>query len=82
MHRMRSTEANQSELYQIDGSMTQADVERITGIPAPVMLQDLGLPADVSTDERLGRLRKQYAFELNVLREIVRKRVEEKGGKP
>ena len=78
LHRMRSTEPAWNESYPIDGSTTLAEVERITGIPATVILQDLGLPSDIPKDERLGRLRKEHEFELNDLREIVRKRVEEK----
>jgi len=58
----------------IDGSMTLADIERLTGVPAAVILRELGLPADVPADERLGRLRRQYGFEMQDVREIVRRR--------
>jgi len=78
LHRMRSTDPARNETYPIDGSTTLAEVERITGIPATVILQDLGLPSDIPTDERLGRLRQKHGFEMNDVREIVRKRVEEK----
>lgn len=68
-HKMQSEEP---PAYQINGSMTLHEVEEQTGVPAAVILRKLGLPADLPTDERLGRLRKQHAFEMHDIQEIVR----------
>jgi len=53
--------------------MTLHEVEEQTGVPAAVILKELGLPVDLPTDERLGRLRKQHGFEMHDIQEIVRK---------
>jgi hypothetical protein len=55
----------------ITGKMTLREVERATGVPAKDIAARLGLPADVSLDETLGRLRQAYAFEMQALRDIV-----------
>ena len=62
-HRARSMEPRGGEAHQIDGSMTLREVERRTGVPAAMILRELGLPLEVPADERLGRLRRQYGFE-------------------
>ena len=74
-HKMQSEER---PAYQINGSMTLHDVEEQTGVPAAVILRKLGLPADLPSDERLGRLRKQHAFEIHDIQEIVRKHREQR----
>ncbi len=48
----------------IIGNMTLAEVEKITGIPAEVLTQKLGLPSRTSPDETLGQLRKKHGFSL------------------
>ncbi|MEN6408014.1 MAG: DUF4405 domain-containing protein [Thermoguttaceae bacterium] len=58
---------------QIDGTMSLREMERRTGVSAAVVLKEMGLPADVPLDERLGRLRKQYNFDMHALREVVAK---------
>jgi hypothetical protein len=65
------------QVYQINGSMTLHEVEEQTGVPAAVILRELGLPANLPTDERLGRLRKQHGFEMHDIQEIVRKHREQ-----
>ncbi|MEA5114397.1 MAG: DUF4405 domain-containing protein [Geobacteraceae bacterium] len=74
-HRMRLTDHEKVDKYDIDGSMTLSDVEKRTGVPPEVLLRELGLPPGLPTDENLGRLRKKYGFELNDVREVVRKQV-------
>lgn len=54
------------------GSMTLAEVEQSTGVPADHILKELGIPDNVSLDERLGPLRRQYNFEMQTVREIVK----------
>jgi hypothetical protein len=73
-HKMQSEER---PAYQISGSMTLHEVEEQTGVPAAVILRKLGLPADLPTDERLGRLRKQHGFEIHDIQEIVWKHREQ-----
>jgi hypothetical protein len=76
-HRMQSDEHLTSPEYQINGSMTLHEVEEQTGVPAAVILKGLGLPVDLPTDERLGRLRKKHGFEMHDIKEIVRKHREQ-----
>jgi hypothetical protein len=76
-HRMRSGEQPTGPTYQINGSMTLREVEQRTGVPASVILKELGLPLDLSTDERLGRLRTKYGFEVNDVRKIVQKHLQQ-----
>lgn len=56
---------------EIRGSMTLAELEAATGVSATVIIDELGLPADVSREEKLGQLRRQFDFELDDIREIV-----------
>ena len=55
----------------ITGKMTLREVERATGIPAKDLAAKVGLPADVSLDETLGRLRQAYGFEMQALRDAI-----------
>ncbi len=77
-HRLRSTEPGGGEAQKIDGSMTLREVERRTGVPAAVILRELGLPLEVSADEGLGTLRRQYGFEIKAVREIVARYAEKR----
>jgi hypothetical protein len=78
-HKLQSIEPVGNHNYNIDGSMTLKDVERLTGVSGAVIIGELGLPGNMPIDENLGSLRKEYGFELNDLREVMRKRVEKKG---
>ena len=55
----------------IRGSMTLAEVEGATGVPVATLKSELGLPKDTSADERLGRLARQYGFDVDKVRDIV-----------
>jgi len=55
----------------ITGQMTLRDVERVTGAAAKEIAARLGLPPEVSLDERLGRLRRVHGFEMQALRDTV-----------
>lgn len=59
------------EHVAITGQMTLLDVEKSTGIPARKIADALGLPAKVSLDEPLGRLRKRHLFTMQQVRNIV-----------
>lgn len=72
-HKLQSIEPVEKPDYNIDGSMTLTDVERLTGVSGKIIIQELGLPGNMPIDKNLGRLRKDYGFELNDVREVVRK---------
>jgi len=72
-HRLRKAGPDVGGRFQIEGSMTLADVEKLTGIPSSAILRELGLPGNLPTDVKLGRLRKEYGFEMNAVRDAVRK---------
>jgi len=59
------------EDHTIHGSMTLRDVQEFTGVPADHIIASLSLPADVSLDERLGRLRRSFGFEIDDIRRAV-----------
>jgi hypothetical protein len=72
-HGSRVSEEQSRPTFQIDGTKTLGEVERSTGVPASIILKELGLPPDLPTDERLGRLRKRYDFQVHDIRVIVEK---------
>lgn len=53
------------------GMMTLQEIEELTGVPTAYMIKHLGLPHDVSPNERLGRLRRVYGFAMQDIRRIV-----------
>ncbi len=55
----------------IDGSMTLEEIERTTGVAARTIIEELGLPASVPRDQKLGRLRREYSFEMESVRQVV-----------
>ncbi len=55
----------------ITGQMSLYDVERLTGISAQATARRLGISSGVSLNERLGRLRRRYAFTLQDVRNAV-----------
>ena len=60
------------EELSIRGSMTLREVEETTGVPADYIKKSLKLPETISVEDRLGPLKRQYGFEINDVREIVR----------
>lgn len=64
---------NHDEEEIIRGSMTLLEVESTTGVPVEVIRSELGLPASVSPDQRIGRLKQQFGFEMSQLRKILSK---------
>ncbi len=67
-----SLSAHPYEDLSIRGSMTLREVEDATGVPAGYIKESLELPGTISNEERLGSLKRQYRFELNDVREIVK----------
>jgi hypothetical protein len=70
-------EAGTAEVV-ITGRMTLREAERATGIPFGDIAARLGLPAGVSPDETIGRLRRTYGFDMQAVRDAVAELLEEK----
>lgn len=77
-HKMRSSEHVESYDYNIDGSMTLTEVEKLTGVKGSTILRELSLPGNLPMDENLGRLQKEYGFELKEVRDVVQKQLNSK----
>lgn len=58
---------------QIRGSMSLAEIETVAGVSADILKADLGLPKDISVQERIGRLARQYGFSVEEVREVIKK---------
>lgn len=67
----RVEEQHSPEEQAIRGSMTLAEVETTTGVPADYLIQALRLPTGVQTNERLGPLKRQFGFEIQQVRDAV-----------
>jgi len=61
------------EDIQIRGSMTLLEVEKATGVPVNHIIETMKLPTSISGEERLGILKRTYEFEINDVREVIRK---------
>jgi hypothetical protein len=61
------------EDISIRGSMTLKEVEETTGVPSSHIIKALNLPGTTSVYEQLGPLKKEHGFEINDVREIVKK---------
>ncbi|MBA7597825.1 MAG: DUF4405 domain-containing protein [Calditrichaeota bacterium] len=78
-HRMRSEiQLDEPDYYRVDGSMTLLEVEKFTGVSYKIIISELGLPSDVSGSERLGRLRRQYGFEMSEVHDAIGKNKKQK----
>lgn len=55
----------------IAGSQTLREIAAAAGVTPEALCRALGLPGNVSADERLGRLRQQYGFEMEAVREAL-----------
>jgi hypothetical protein len=65
----------------ITGRTTLAEAARTGKIPVEKLIAGLKLPADVNVNETLGRLKRQYGFEIGDVRAIVNRGAEEDQGK-
>ena len=71
---LHSSGPHSSELEDLDsirGSMTLAEIQQATGVPADYIIERLGLPSGVPRDERLGRLKTAHGFAIDDVRRIV-----------
>jgi hypothetical protein len=62
----------------ITGQLSLKDIEEETGISSQTIADKLGLPAHISLNERLGRLRKRYLFNMQDVRDVVSSLLKEK----
>ena len=67
----------EGQAVKIRGGMSLVDVERETGVPTSHLIRELGLPPSTSRDVNLGRLKREYGFDMPRVREIVRKHLAE-----
>ena len=58
----------------VTGQVSLSDIESRTGIPADQLAESLRLPPETSPDARLGRLKQQYTFAMNEVRDVVTER--------
>ena len=56
---------------QITGQTTLAQAAGIGRMPVEELIAKLRLPSDVNVDEQLGRLKRQYGFEIQDVRDIL-----------
>lgn len=73
----RAAAPETSTTHAITGSMTLADIEKKTGVPVQYIITRLKLPPETRPDEQVGRLRRQYGFNMDDLRRYVREYREE-----
>lgn len=64
-------ETRSEEIESIKGSMTMAELQGETGIAYQSILKELGVTDEIPPDARLGRLSKQYGFDIPKVREVV-----------
>ncbi len=61
------------EDISIRGSTTSKEVEETPGVPASHIIKSMNVPETMSEKKRLGPLKRQYGFEINDVREIVKR---------
>jgi hypothetical protein len=74
----RGTSAEDQSGILITGRMTLREVGREARVPARRIAQKLNLPAHVSLDETLGRLRRRYGFSVQDVRDAIASLMEKK----
>jgi len=57
--------------YEIRGSMTLNEIEKVTNVPIEYIIESLNLPESFPLDENLGSLKNEYGFDMNELRTII-----------
>ena len=60
-----------SSPISINGQVTLAQVAEAASMPVEKLVAQLSLPGDIDIDERLGRLKQRYGFEINDVRKAV-----------
>ncbi|MCO6042299.1 DUF4405 domain-containing protein [Aeoliella sp. ICT_H6.2] len=68
----RQQQAIEHDDMGIRGSMSVAEISQLSGVPAEAFKRELSLPADVSPDERMGRLGREFQFDMDRVREVIK----------
>ncbi|GMV96218.1 MAG: hypothetical protein AMXMBFR83_05860 [Phycisphaerae bacterium] len=66
----------------IRGSMTLSEVAAVSGVPEEALRAELRLGDEVPSNERLGRLRRMYGFDIADVRDAVQRRLGAGGSSP
>ena len=66
-------EHDTSSSLQISGQTTLTQAAGIGGMSVEELIAKLRLPADINVDEPLGRLKRQYGFEIHDVRNILQR---------
>lgn len=66
-----SDHADDFNTHEIRGYMTLEEIERTTGVPAAYIIEQLQLPVNTLSDEKLGHLRNEHGFSMDEAREII-----------
>ena len=59
------------EDVDIAGYMSLQEVQSVTGVPAEYIVKTLNLPDNIALDERMGRLKREYGFEMVDVKDAV-----------
>ena len=65
--------AHKYEDILVKGSMTLNEAANSSGVPLSYLLKELNLPSNLTGNERIGQLKRQYSFEINDIREAILK---------
>lgn len=60
-----------ASMPHLRGSMTLQEIEAATGVSTKTLKEKLNLPPTVASGERIGRLGRQYGFDMRTVRSIV-----------
>lgn len=70
-HRPDPIAQDKDSAYEIDGSVSLSDIERLSGVSPHLIAQELGLPPTVDANAHLGELRQRHGFKISQVRAIV-----------
>ncbi len=59
------------EDIEVRGTMTLLELEQTTGVSADYIIAKLNLPPSVPKNQKLGKLKRQYGFQLTTVRKII-----------
>jgi len=71
--RETSFSTHKYEDISIRGSMTLKEAAETTGVPVSYIIDSLNLPETITEEERLGLLKRNYGFEINDVKEIIKR---------
>jgi hypothetical protein len=73
----RGRQAEDTSGILITGRMTLRELGEQTGLSGRTIANKLGLPANVSLDENIGRLRRRYGFSIQEVRDVITSMLEQ-----